>query len=246
MESLKVMELTKRFGDFTAVDDISFSVRKGEIFGLLGQNGAGKTTTINIIVGLLSPTSGTVHVNGYNILTDPLDARRSLGLLPDNVGVFPNLTARQNLNYFSELADVPRDVAEERIEELLELVKLENWGNVRVDKYSRGMKQRLGIAQSLIRDPQLLLFDEPTLGIDPEGAQDMRGLILKLAKEQGKTILITTHLLREVSEFFDHVAIMKRGKIIGDGSIIELRRTLGVEEAIGLDEIFLRFQREAP
>jgi ABC-2 type transport system ATP-binding protein len=241
-EVLKTIDLTKKFGNFTAVDHISFEVQEGEIFGLLGPNGAGKTTTINIIVGLLAPTSGTVRVNGHDVVNEPLEARRNIGLLPDNVGVFPNLTARQNLMYFSELAGVPNQTAVKRVDELLTLVKLSDWGNVRAEKFSRGMRQRLGIAQSLVRDPQLLLFDEPTLGIDPEGTRDMRELIRSLAKDHNKTILMTSHLLYEVSQVCDRVAIMKKGKLVAIGTLPELRIEAKMSQDAGLEEVFLYFQ----
>ena len=241
---LRAVGLTKRFGDFTAVDHVSFEVRRSEVFGLLGHNGAGKTTTINMLVGLIRPTEGTAFVSGFDVLEDPLEARRRIGLLPDNPGNYLHLTARQNLEFFAELADVPRGVAEERIAGLLELVGLTEWRDVRVETYSRGMKQRLGLAQSLVRDPDVLFFDEPTLGIDPEGTREIRGLIRRLAEEQGKAILICSHLLHEVSRVCDRVAIMRWGRIVAMGTIQELRERLGVSDQTDLEDIFIQIHGE--
>jgi len=239
---LELQNLTKRFGDFTAVDHLNLEVNAGEIFGLLGHNGAGKTTTINVIVGLLPPTEGTAKVNGHDIATEPIEARRNIGLMPDSAGVYFNLTGRQNLSYFGELANLPTKVTDERTNELLKLVKLDDWATVKAGKYSRGMKQRLGIAQSLIRDPSLLIYDEPTLGIDPEGTREIRDTIYELAKTRGKTIVLATHLLGEVSRLCDRVAIMGHGKLLAVGTIPELRSQLQLEESSDLEDIFMRFQ----
>lgn len=242
MAILELENLTKRFGDFTAVDHLSLSVNTGEIFGLLGHNGAGKTTTINMIVGLIPPTEGTARVKGFDIATKPLDSRRGIGLMPDSGGVYANLTGRQNLEYFAELAGLPGKVADQRIADLLAAVKLSDWAKVKAGKYSRGMKQRLGIAQSLIRDPDLLIYDEPTLGIDPEGTREIREMIRGLAKERGKTVLLTTHLLGEVTRLCDRVAIMGHGKLLAVGTIPELRGMMQLEESSDLEDIFMKFQ----
>jgi ABC-2 type transport system ATP-binding protein len=236
---LETLDLTKKFGDFIAVDHINFEVSRGEVFGLLGHNGAGKTTTVNMLAGLMLPTEGTAKVSGYDIKESPLDARRRIGLLPDNPGNYLHLTARQNLEFFAELADLKKDVAKERIANLIELVGLTEWRDKKVEHYSRGMKQRLGLAQSLIRDPDVLFFDEPTLGIDPEGTRQIRGLIRKLAGE-GKAILICSHLLNEVSRVCDRVAIMRRGKIVVMGTLPELRTKMGLGDQIELEDIFIQ------
>jgi ABC-2 type transport system ATP-binding protein len=238
---LKVENLTKRFGSFTAVDDVSFEIRKGEVFGLLGHNGAGKTTTVNILAGLKQPTGGTAIISGYDIKEKPLQARMKIGFLPDNPGNYLHLTARQNLEFFAELSDLRKDAASKRIAELLELVGLTEWRDKKVEVFSRGMKQRLGLAQSLMRDPDLLFLDEPTLGIDPEGTRQMRGLIRKLA-DRGKGILICSHLLGEVARLCDKVAIMKQGKIIVMGTIPEIRQKLGLSDGTDLEDMFIRVQ----
>ena len=236
---LKTVDLTKKFGDFTAVDHINFKIREGEVFGLLGHNGAGKTTTLNMLAGLMLPTDGTAIISGYDIIETPLEARRRIGLLPDNPGNYPHLTARQNLEFFAELADLSREVAVKRISELLELVGLTEWRDRKVEIFSRGMRQRLGLAQCLIRDPDVLFLDEPTLGIDPKGTREIRELIHRLS-EEGKAILICSHLLGEVSRVCDRVAIMRWGKIVAMGTIPELRERLGLGDQIELEEIFIQ------
>lgn len=240
VSAIQTRGLTKMFGDFTAVDDLSLDVKRGEIYGLLGHNGAGKTTTINMLTGLLTPTAGSAAILGHDVTTEPLKARRGVGLLPDNTGNYGHLTARQNLHYFAELADVPQDAAAQRITDLLTLVGLEDWIDEKAGNYSRGMKRRLGIAQSLVRDPEVLIYDEPTLGIDPEGTRIIRELILRLANEQGKTVLLSTHLLPEVNRMCDRIAIMRRGRLVAEGTLAELRNDAG--SAVDLEEVFLRHQ----
>ncbi len=240
---LKTINLTKKFGSFVAVDHINFEVSRGEVFGLLGHNGAGKTTTVKMLAGLMLPTDGTAIVSGYDIREKPLEARRKIGLLPDNPGNYLHLTAVQNLEFFAELAGLRKDTAKEWIESLLELVGLTEWRDRRVEHYSRGMKQRLGLAQSLVRDPDVLFFDEPTLGIDPEGTRQIRELIRKLAGE-GRAILICSHLLSEVSRVCDRFAFMKRGKIIEMGTLPELRKKLGFVDEVDLEEVFIHLNEE--
>ena len=239
---IELMNLTKRYGELVAVDNVSYEIPEEEIFGLLGPNGAGKTTTILMLAGLINPTEGTAVISGYDIIKQPLEARISIGLLPENAGYYDNLTARQNLSYYAELARVPKDTARKRMDTMLDLVGLNEWKNTRVSAFSRGMRQRLGIAQSLIRDPKILIFDEPTQGIDPEGTRDIRELIRKLSKEQGKTVVLTTHLLHEVNKLCDRVAIMKQGKVIALDTIPNLTRQIKAEEGADFEEVFLRFQ----
>ena len=239
---IEVKNLTKKYGDFTAVDHVNYTVEEGEIFGLLGHNGAGKTTTILMLLGLIPPTEGTAIVNGVDVIKEPLQSRRNVGLLPENAGFYENLTARQNLSFYAELADVPDKVASERIEKLIDQVGLGHKREAKVAAYSRGMKQRLGIAQSLVRDPKVLILDEPTQGIDPEGTRDLRELIRTLSKERGMTIIFTTHVLYEVNKLCDRVAIMKQGAIAGIGTIPELRKQVNADEGEDFEQVFLRYQ----
>jgi ABC-2 type transport system ATP-binding protein len=239
---IEVKNLTKKYGDFTAVDHVNYTVEEGEIFGLLGHNGAGKTTTILMLLGLIAPTEGTAVVNGVDVIEQPLQSRRNVGLLPENAGFYENLTARQNLQFYAELADVPEKAASERIEKLIDQVGLGGKREVKVAAYSRGMRQRLGIAQSLVRDPKILILDEPTQGIDPEGTRDLRELIRNLSKRDGKTVIFTTHVLYEVNKLCDRVAIMKQGTIAGIGTIDELRRQVNAAEGDDFESVFLRYQ----
>jgi ABC-2 type transport system ATP-binding protein len=239
---IEVKNLTKKYGDFTAVDHVNYAVEEGEIFGLLGHNGAGKTTTILMLLGLIPPTEGTAIVNSVDVIKEPLQSRRNVGLLPENAGFYENLTARQNLSFYAELADVPDKVASERIENLIDQVGLGNKREVKVAAYSRGMRQRLGIAQSLVRDPKVLILDEPTQGIDPEGTRDIRELIRTQSKEHGMTIIFTTHVLYEVNKLCDRVAIMKNGTIAGIGTIPELRKQVNADEGEDFEQVFLRYQ----
>jgi ABC-type lipopolysaccharide export system ATPase subunit len=167
--------LTKRYGTFTAVDGLDLTVRKGEIFGLLGPNGAGKTTTILMLLGLTEPTAGTVRVAGFDPVRDPLSVKAIVGYLPDNVGFYPHMTGRQNLLYTASLNRVPRKEAGERVDDLLDQVGLTDAADKRAGKYSRGMRQRLAVADALVKRPSILILDEPTIGIDPEGVRDPLG-----------------------------------------------------------------------
>jgi ABC-2 type transport system ATP-binding protein len=239
---IELKNLTKKYGDLTAVDHVNYTVEEGEIFGLLGHNGAGKTTTILMLLGLIPPTEGTAIVNGADIKEDPLQARRNVGLLPENAGFYDNLTAKQNLSFYAELADVPEKVSSDRCEKLIDMVGLGDKRSVKVGAYSRGMKQRLGIAQSLVREPKILILDEPTQGIDPEGTRDLREIIRGLSKERGMTIIFTTHVLYEVNKLCDRVAIMKNGAIAGLGTIPELRRQVNAAEGEDFEQVFLRYQ----
>ncbi len=241
MEVIQTQEITKKFMEFTAVDNLSFTIHSGEIYGLLGHNGAGKTTALNMLIGLLTPTSGTASIMGHDIIKNPIEARKKMGMLPDKTGNYANLTARQNLQFYSELSGMTKNP---EIEQLINLVGLEDWIDEKTGKYSRGMKRRLGIAQCLIRDPEILVLDEPTLGIDPEGTVMMRELIIKLAKEREKTVLVTTHLLSEVEKMCDKVGIMKNGKMVIEGTLDEIQEKTG-KKARGLEEIFLWHQEVA-
>lgn len=235
---VKIDHLTKAYDFHKAVDDVTFEIFKGEIFGLLGHNGAGKTTLINMLAGLAAPTEGTAFISGYNICTQPIKARKKIGLLPDNPGNYLHMTARQNLEFYAELVNISQKKSSMLIPHLLELTELIEWQDVKVSKFSRGMKQRLGLAQCLIRDPDVLLLDEATLGIDPEGTIKIRKLMIELAN-QGKTILVSSHLLSEISKMCNRIAIMRWGKIVALGSIQELRAKLGLSDQIELEELYL-------
>lgn len=223
--------LTKRYGDFTAVDALDLSIRRGEIFGLLGPNGAGKTTTILMLLGLTEPTSGYVRVAGFDPVRDPLSVKSIVGYLPDNVGFYPNMTGRQNLRYTASLNQVPRKEAEERIDSLLQEVGLADAADKRAGKYSRGMRQRLAIADALVKRPSILILDEPTIGIDPEGVRDLLAMLSRL-RDEGITILLSSHLLYQVQAVCNRVGIFVGGRMIAAGPVDELERQLAEDTSV--------------
>ncbi|MEW8958014.1 MAG: ABC transporter ATP-binding protein [Moorella sp. (in: firmicutes)] len=214
--------LTKRYGAITAVQDLNLEIREGEIFGLLGPNGAGKTTTILMLLGLTEPTSGRALVKGLDATRHPLEVKRIVGYLPDNVGFYDDLTARENLLYTAGLNQIPPAEAEKRVALCLEQVGLGNEANRKVKEFSRGMRQRLGIADVMVKDPAIIILDEPTLGIDPEGVRELLALIVRLAREGGKTVLLSSHLLHQVQQICDRVGIFVGGKLLAAGPVAQL------------------------
>jgi ABC-2 type transport system ATP-binding protein len=214
--------LTKKYDDFTAVDKLNLKIEEGEIFGLLGPNGAGKTTTILMLLGLTEPTEGRALIDGHNSTMEPIAVKRIVGYLPDNVGFYDDLTGRENLRYIAGLNSIPRTQAEKRIDLLLERVGLFHVGDKKVGTYSRGMRQRLGIADMLIKDPKVVILDEPTLGLDPEGIEEMLQLITELSKKDGRTVLISSHLLYQVQRICDRVGIFVKGRLLAAGPIESL------------------------
>ncbi|MFQ6081285.1 MAG: ATP-binding cassette domain-containing protein [Candidatus Bathyarchaeia archaeon] len=236
---IETNDLTKVYGSgkeaVTAVDHENLRVKKGSIFGILGPNGAGKTTFVMMLNGLILPTSGTAKVLGYDIVRESLQIRKNVGLLPEGFGFYDHLTAKQNLNYIAALNDIPKEERDERVDEILKAVGLDEFKDRKVGGFSRGMKQRLAIAQTLIKDPELLIFDEPTAGVDPEGAKAFKDLVSKLNKEQGKTIVICTHLLFEVGPLCTDVAIMNRGKFVIQGNVEEIVERMMAEEGYRIE-----------
>jgi ABC-2 type transport system ATP-binding protein len=224
---IRTAGLTKVYGDLVAVDALDLEVQPGEIFGLLGQNGAGKTTTILMLLGLTEPTSGRARVVGLDPARKPLQVKRQVGYLPDSVGFYGGLTGRQNLRYTAQLNGIPRFEAEARIDEVLEQVGLGARADTRTDTYSRGMLQRLGIADALVKDPAVLILDEPTTAIDPLGVVEILELLRSLAHERGIAILLSSHLLTQVQSVCDRVGIFASGRLIGVGTVGELAERFG-------------------
>lgn len=231
---IETRELTKVYGSITAVDHLNLTVRKGEIFGLLGPNGAGKTTTILMLMGLSEPTSGSIRVAGQDPTRQALCVKRIVGYMPDNMGFYADMTGRENLFYTARLNGISSDDAKNTIEQLLTKVGLKDASDRRVREYSRGMRQRLGIADVLLKDPEVIFLDEPTLGLDPEGTKELLNIILELGKKEGKTILISSHLLHQVQAICDRVGIFVKGRLVAVGSISDLAKDIGSEQAIEL------------
>ena len=231
---IETRELTKVYGSITAVDHLNLTIKKGEIFGLLGPNGAGKTTTILMLMGLSEPTSGSIRLAGLDPVRQALSVKRIVGYMPDNMGFYGDLTGRENLFYTARLNGIAPDKAKDKIEELLIKVGLKEASNRKVREYSRGMRQRLGIADVLLKDPEVIFLDEPTLGLDPEGTKELLDIILDLGKKEGKTILISSHLLHQIQAICDRVGIFVKGKLVAVGSISDLAEKLGSEQAIEL------------
>ncbi|GAB4242198.1 MAG: ABC transporter ATP-binding protein [Thermoleophilia bacterium] len=228
--------LTKRYGDLVAVDGLDLSIEKGEVFGLLGPNGAGKTTTILMLLGLTEPTSGRVLVGGHNPVREPLQVKSLVGYLPENVGFYGGMTGRRNLQYTARLNRIPETKAAERIDALLDLVGLTQAADRPAGTYSRGMRQRLGIADALVKNPQILILDEPTIGLDPKGINELLELIRRLSREEGITVLLSSHLLYQVQAVCDRVGIFVAGRLIACGPVEGLAAQLG-GDGVALIEI---------
>ncbi len=232
---IQTEELVKNYGNVKAVDHLNLMVYEGEIFGFLGPNGAGKTTTLLMLMGLSMPTSGTAIVTGYDIVKDSRKVRTVAGILPEGAGYYGDLTARQNLEYIAQLNDIPKPEREKRIKEFLEVVDLTKWVDTKVEKFSRGMKQRLGIAEVLIRKPKVAFFDEPTIGLDPQGTKDVRDIMFRLNKEQDLTIFLSSHLLHEVQQTCQRVGIIRGGKLVAADTIENLSGKLSGKEQITIE-----------
>ncbi len=223
---VETSKLTKMYGDFTAVNELDLEVEKGEIFGFLGPNGAGKTTTVLMLMGLSVPTSGTAVVGGFDIVEQSREVRTVASILPEYSSLYGDLTAFENLDYIGQLNDMPKEERENRIHELLEIVGMSEWADSKYESFSRGMKQRVGIASTMMKNPKIVFLDEPTLGLDPIGTLDIRKLILSLREEQGLTVVLTSHLLHEVQMTCDRIGILNRGKLVLKETMRNLNQTM--------------------
>src|ERR1043165_2762860 len=219
--------LSKRYGDLVAVDNLELDVRAGEIFGLLGQNGAGKTTTILMLLGLTEPSAGVARVVGLDPTRKPLDVKRKVGYLPDNVGFYDGMTGRENLRYTARLNGLFGREAEQAIDQAIEHVGMTARADTNTDTYSRGMLQRLGIADALVKNPSVLILDEPTTAIDPIGVVEILDMLRTLVSERGLAILLSSHLLTQVQSVCDRVGIFAAGKLVGVGTVPELAERFG-------------------
>ena len=231
---IQISHLSKRFNNFTAVDDLSFSVNEGEVYGFLGQNGAGKSTTIRMMLSLIKPTEGSINIFGLSLEKEREQILSRIGAVVEKPDLYKYLSAYENMKLFSTMCGLSLGRAE--IMKQLAVVGLEKRANDRVKVLSQGMKQRLGIAVALVNNPSLIILDEPTNGLDPQGIADMRSLILMLSKEQGKTLLVSSHLLSEVEQIADSMIIIDKGKKMVEGKVSELINPEKVQvEIISLD-----------
>lgn len=231
MEIIKISNLTKKYGSNIAVDNINLSINQGEIFGLLGPNGAGKSTTINSICGLLRINQGEILIDGINIGENSLEGKKRLGLVPQEIAIFENLTARENIEFFGKLAGLKGSLLKERVDEALEFVGLSDNANKMPKAYSGGMKRRLNIACAIAHHPKIIILDEPTVGIDPQSRNHILESVRKLNKI-GSTIIYTTHYMEEAEALCSRIAIMDHGRLIADGTREELKKLVHEEEKI--------------
>jgi ABC-2 type transport system ATP-binding protein len=223
---IKTDRLSKQYGDTIAVDRLDLRIRRGEVFGLLGPNGAGKTTTILMLLGLTEPTSGAAEVDGLSPARDALSVKARVGYLPDDVGFYDELTARDNLRFTAALNRIRHRDADERVDMLLTEVGLADVADHRVHSFSRGMRQRLGLADALVKQPTILILDEPTVNIDPEGVRELLLLVERLRTEQGVTVLLSSHLLHQVEQVCDRIGIFVNGRLVACGTIDQLAAKL--------------------
>lgn len=223
---IRVEQLTKKYGDFTAVDKLNMEIATGEVFGLLGPNGAGKSTTILMLLGLSEPSEGNMEVCGTDPVRSPIAVKRLVGYLPDNIGFYENWTALENLILTAQLNGVRYGEAKQRSLSLLEKVGLQDVSEKKVGKFSRGMRQRLGLADSLVKEPKVLILDEPTLGLDPMGVKDFTSLILRLSRDEKLTVILSSHQLYQVQKICDRIGLFVKGKLVADGTIQDLASRL--------------------
>jgi ABC-2 type transport system ATP-binding protein len=239
--------LTKKYGTQIAVNNLILQIREGEVFGFLGPNGAGKTTTLLMFLGLTEPTSGKVRVVGFDPTREPLRVKEKVGYLPENVGFYDDMDARQNLRFIAHLNHIPDKISSKKTDELLQMVGLFEEAKKKVGTYSKGMRQRLGIAEVLIKEPKLVFLDEPTIGLDPDGTDRMLDLIHSLSREKNITIFLSSHLLEQVEKICDRVGIMIKGDLVAMGPIQELaeKKLVIDKEHYTLKEIYMKYSKEA-
>ncbi|MEX0890931.1 MAG: ABC transporter ATP-binding protein [Gemmatimonadota bacterium] len=235
---IRLEGVMKRYGQFTAVHPLDLHVRRGELFGFLGPNGAGKTTTIRIVTGVLRPTAGALSIGGVDMLRDPVTAKRHIGYIPDRPALYEKLTGREFLRFTSGLWGRSGPAAEERADELLELFELSAWADTVIESYSHGMRQKILISSALVHSPDVIVVDEPMVGLDPKAARLIKELLRTFA-EQGGTVFLSTHTLEVAETLCDRIAILLEGRIRAMGTMTELRREAEIGTA-GLEDVFLK------
>lgn len=233
---IQTNQLHKQYAEKVAVDHVSLKIQGGEIFGFLGPNGAGKTTTIKMVVGLLQPSSGTVHVTGFDVQKQPLLAKANLGYVPDTPNLYPKLTGRELLRFVADLYQVEKNQIERRIDELMRLFDLTQAQDDTIDTYSHGMKQKTALAAALMHDPKVLVLDEPTVGLDPKSARLIKDILRQLAN-RGAAIFLSTHILEIAERMCDRIGIINSGKLVAVGTMQDLRASGSTETS--LEDIFL-------
>ena len=234
---IETQALVKRYGDKLAVNNVSFEVQAGEVFGFLGPNGAGKTTTIKMIVGLLQPTSGTIRVAGYDVQTQPLQAKAASGYVPDTPNLYAKLTGRELLRFVGDLYNLDRQRLAQRTEELLRVLDLNEAADNTIDSYSHGMQQKASLAAALMHDPKVLVLDEPTVGLDPKSARLIKDILRQMA-DRGTAVFLSTHILEIAERMCDRIGIIDKGALVAVGTMNELR-SLGKAGETSLEDIFL-------
>jgi ABC-2 type transport system ATP-binding protein len=234
---IEVQNLTKMFKKFTAVDDISFDVKKGEIFGLLGPNGAGKSTTLRMLSTLSRPTKGKATIGGFDTVKNDTEVRKLIGIVSEKMIIYNRLTARENLWFFGSLFNIPKDTLNKRIDDLLELVQLTKFKDAQVGTFSTGMRQRMNVVRALLNMPQVLFLDEPTLGLDPQSSVEIREFVRKLNQESGTTVIITTHMMLDADLLCDRIAIVDHGKIIALDTSTNLKKIIS-----GADTMIIKLE----
>jgi len=231
---ISVMHLKKKFGDFVAVADISFEVKRGEVFGLLGPNGAGKSTILRILSTLARPSNGTASIGGYDVVKQDNEVRKLVGIVSEKMIMYDRLTAKENLWFFGSLFDIPANILNPRIDELLELVQLTKWKNSLVGTFSTGMRQRMNVVRALLNMPQVLFLDEPTLGLDPQSSVEIREFVKKLNREKGTTIIVTTHTMVDADMLCDRIGIIDHGNVVALDTPANLKRLISGSNSIVL------------
>lgn len=234
MGIIEIKGLTKRFGELVADDGVSIEINEGEVFGLLGPNGAGKSTLISMMTTLLEPDSGEIIINGFDIKKQQTEIKKLLGLVPQEIALYPTLTARENLMFWGKMYRLKGKLLKDRVEDALELAGLKDRADERIEKYSGGMKRRINIAAALLHHPKILIMDEPTVGIDPQSRNHILETVLKLNNE-GMTVVYTSHYMEEVEYLCSRIAIMDHGRIIAAGSREELRKLIGDRDTITIE-----------
>ncbi len=235
---LKIEELLKKFDDFTAVDNLNLTINKGDLYGFLGPNGAGKTTTIKMIVGLYAPTSGLISFDGIDIAKNPVEVKNMIGYIPDQAFLYDKLTGKEFLYFSGGLYKLTKKYLKDKIDELVETLRIGDWLNKRTEEYSQGMKQRISIASAFLHEPKLIIIDEPMIGLDPQTAHIVKQ-VLKTQVSEGTTVFMSTHSLNVVEEICNRVGIINDGKLIYDVTINELKQTEN-ELANNFEELFIK------